>query len=281
MPKIFEVYNQAVHQGKDQGVLSADIRLLIAHDEGFAEPIDTLYHKDDEMAHIDLFNSQFAELLKGKPVEYILHEARFLNHKIYVDENVLIPRMETEELIADLSERIYDYYDPRNYLVVADVGTGSGAIALSLKSIFPNWILLASDISEGALNVARNNFKAAGLSITSYQGPSLQPYIDRKTNLDIIVCNPPYITNADATQESVKNYEPASALWLDKKHSVYEEIFRDYKQVKKGTLLMCFEIGYDLKPYLTDLMAKYLEDYEFEFINDLNGQLRFLFVFLK
>ena len=73
MPKIFEVYNQAVNQGKDQGVLSADIRLLIAHDEGFAEPIDTLYHKDDEMAHIDLFNSQFAELLKGKPVEYILH----------------------------------------------------------------------------------------------------------------------------------------------------------------------------------------------------------------
>jgi release factor glutamine methyltransferase len=204
-----------------------------------------------------------------------------LNHTIYVDENVLIPRMETEELIANLSEKIYDYYDPRNYLVVADIGTGSGAIALTLKSLFPNWILLANDISEKALEVARKNFQTSGLGVTAYLGPSLKPYIDRKTNLDIIVCNPPYITHPEETQDSVKNYEPASALWLDKDHSVYEEIFRDYKQVKKGTLLMVFEIGYDLKPYLTDLMARYLTDYEVEFMKDLNGQDRFLFVFLK
>jgi len=281
MPQIFEVYNQAVSQGKDHGVLSADIRLLIAHDEGFPEPIDTLYHKNEEMRNLQAFESQFAELLQGKPVEYILHEARFLNHTIYVDENVLIPRMETEELIANLSEKIYDYYDPRNYLVVADIGTGSGAIALTLKSLFPNWILLANDISEKALEVARKNFQTSGLSVTAYLGPSLKPYIDRKTNLDIIVCNPPYITHPEETQDSVKNYEPASALWLDKDHSVYEEIFRDYKQVKKGTLLMVFEISYDLKPYLTDLMARYLTDYEVEFMKDLNGQDRFLFVFLK
>ena len=98
-------------------------------------------------------------------------------------------------------------------------------------------------------------------------------------NLDIIVSNPPYILNKDEVQDSVKNYEPSSALYLDKAHSVYEDIFSKYKKVKKGSLLMCFEIGYDLKDYLIDLMQRYLEDYEYEFIEDLNGLTRFLFVY--
>ncbi len=79
----------------------------------------------------------------------------------------------------------------------------------------------------------------------------------------------------------MKSYEPAEALYLDKQNSVYEEIFRDYRKVKKGTLLMAFEIGYDLEEYLTDLMKRYLEDYEYEFVSDLNGLTRFLFVFCK
>jgi methylase of polypeptide subunit release factors len=100
-------------------------------------------------------------------------------------------------------------------------------------------------------------------------------------NLDIIVSNPPYILNKDEVQVSVKDYEPDTALYLDKANSVYEDIFRDYKKVKKGSLLMCFEIGYDLKEYLTELMAKYLENYEYEFVEDLDGRLRFLFVYLQ
>ena len=100
-------------------------------------------------------------------------------------------------------------------------------------------------------------------------------------NLDIIVSNPPYILNKDEVQVSVKDYEPDTALYLDKANSVYEDIFRDYKKVKKGSLLMCFEIGYDLKEYLTELMAKYLENYEYEFVEDLDGRLRFLFIYLQ
>ena len=79
----------------------------------------------------------------------------------------------------------------------------------------------------------------------------------------------------------MKNYEPAEALYLDKEHSVYEEIFRDHQKVKKGSLLMMFEIGYDLEEYLTDLMKRYLKDYEYEFIKDLNGLTRFLLVFCR
>lgn len=278
MPKIFEVYNKAISEGKKADVKSNDLRILIAHDNGFDAPIDVLLRKDEEMCNLPLFDSQFARLLKGEPVEYIINEASFLQHKLYVDSSVLIPRGETEELVANITEMISDYYDPRNYLVCADIGTGSGAIALALASFFPNWILFASDVSKEALKVAKKNFSSYSAKVETYLGPSLQPYIEKNIKLDIIVSNPPYILNRDEVQDSVKNYEPETALYLDKEKSVYEDIFRDYKKVKKGSLMMFFEIGYDLEDYLKDLMKKYLEDYDFQFLSDLNGLTRFLVV---
>ncbi|MBQ4254956.1 MAG: peptide chain release factor N(5)-glutamine methyltransferase [Bacilli bacterium] len=279
MPSIFSVYTSALEKGKDKGVLSSDLRTLIAYDNGFSSPIETLYQKDQEMRNLSKFEAQFARLLDGEPVEYIIHEATFLQHKLYVDENVLIPRGETEELVANLSEKITDYYDPRNYLVVADIGTGSGAIALALKSLFPNWILVASDLSDKALEVAKRNFRTYGERVETLQGKSLEPFIENKMNLDIIVSNPPYIKNREEVQDSVKRFEPESALYMEEGKSVYEDIFRDYKKVKKGSLLMAFEIGYDLEDFLKEAMAKYLEDYEYEFLDDLNGLRRFLFVY--
>lgn len=281
MSKIFDVYLSAMEKGKAAGVSSQDIRVLIAHEMGYPEPVDTLYHKDDEFTQKEKFDADFAKLLQGMPVEYVINEATFLRNKIYVDSRVLIPRMETEELIANLSERILDYYDPRNYLVVADVGTGSGAILCALRQLFPNWILLGNDISEGALEVANKNNADYHVRANLFHGRSLEPYISTHTNLDIIISNPPYILNRDEVQGSVKAYEPAEALYLDKENSVYEDIFRDCKKVKKGTLLMAFEIGYDLEEYLTDLMKRYLVDYDYEFVKDLNGLTRFLFVFCR
>ena len=281
MATVLQVYTKAIEEGKAFGVLSGDLRILISHDMGWAEPIDTLFHKDEEFVAEPLFLEQYERLKKGEPVEYIINEARFLHHRFYVDPRVLIPRMETEELIANISERITDYFDPRNWLVCADIGTGSGAIAITLKSMFSNWLITASDISSDALEVAKKNIADSNLRVQTLQGDGLQPFIDANMNLDIIVSNPPYILNKDEVQDSVKNYEPSSALYLDKAHSVYEDIFSKYKKVKKGSLLMCFEIGYDLKDYLIDLMQRYLEDYEYEFIEDLNGLTRFLFVYCK
>ena len=281
MPKIYEAYLNAMNQGKEHGVSSQDIRVLIAHEMGYAEPIDTLFHKDDEFTKIQEFERDFAKLIQGMPVEYVINEATFLHTKLYVDQRVLIPRMETQELIANLSEKIMDYYDPRNYLVVADIGTGSGAILCALRSLFPNWLLVGSDVSKDALEVARKNIKDYNVNATLLEGKSLQPYIDAKMNLDIIISNPPYILNKEEVQDSVKNYEPESALYLTPENNVYEDIFKNYKKVKKGSLLMAFEIGYDLEDMLTKMMKEYLEDYEYEFIKDLNGLTRFLFVFCR
>jgi release factor glutamine methyltransferase len=281
MPTIAEAYKEAYAKGKPYGVLPVDLRLLLMHDENLSEQIDVIYDKDKVMTNYPLFCQQVDRLIADEPVEYIINEADFLQHRLYVDSRVLIPRGETEELVAAISENIGDYFDARNYLVCADIGTGSGAISVALKEAFPNWLLLASDISQDALDVAKMNFEKYGVAAQTYLGDALAPYIENKINLDILVCNPPYILNKEDAQASVRDFEPASALWMDKGHSVYESIFRDYKKVKKGALYMAFEISPDLVDYLTELMMKYLEDYEFHFADDLNKMKRFLFVYCR
>jgi release factor glutamine methyltransferase len=281
MPTIAEALKKATSELKPYGILALDLRLLVMHDEGFKEQIDVLANRDKEMKQYPLFLSQIERLKKDEPVEYIINDAEFLGRHLYVDPRVLIPRSETEELVADITERIGDYYDPRNYLVCADIGTGSGAIALALKDAFPNWLLLASDASKDAFDVAKMNFSSSGVNIDSYLGDGLAPYIENKLNLDIIVSNPPYILDPKDAQDSVRNYEPSSALWLDKENSLYEKIFRDSSRVKRGTLYMAFEISPDLTGYLEELMKRYLKDYEYDFVKDLNGLVRFLFVYCK
>lgn len=280
MPKISDALKEAWEYGKDKGVEPIDLRLLIMKDEGYIEQIDVLINKEKEMKNYSLFQKQYHQLIDDDmPVEYILHEADFLGQKLYVDENVLIPRGETEEMIAKLSENINKFYDPRMYLVCGDVGTGSGCIPIAIKSYFPNWLTVASDISPKALEVAKKNFHANNINVQTLLGDALEPYIENKINLDIIISNPPYILNEEDAQSSVKRYEPASALWLDKNHSVYESIFRDYKKVKKGDILMIFEISPDLEDYLRSLINKYMDKPEFYFEKDLNGFTRFLFVY--
>ena len=281
MIMIYEIYNEAVNIGKDFNIPSSDIRVLLSHIEGFKEPIDVLYYRDNEVQYPDEFWYKFEDLKKGKPVEYVINEAQFFDKMLYVDERVLIPRRETSELVALISQKISSYFDPRNYLVVADIGTGSGAIALALKSLFHNWLITASDISKEALEIAKMNFDKYSARINVLEGDSLKPYIDANMALDIIVSTPPYILNKGDVQPSVMDFEPHEALFLDKNDSVYEKIFKDVYKVKKGSLLMCFEIGYDLQKYLEDLMKKYLHDFEYEFMNDLDDRLRFLFIYLR
>lgn len=281
MPTIGEAIKEAHALYKAQDVSAQDLRYLAMVNEGFEEPIDVLFAKDKEMKHYSLFMEQAKRLAQNEPVEYIVGTASFLRHNLKVTKDVLIPRGETEELVSLISEKVSDYYDPRNYLVVADIGTGSGCIPIGIHDSFPNWLLLASDISSKALEVAKSNFEKENVHVQTLCGDALKPYIENKINLDIIISNPPYILSPLDAQASVRDFEPASALWLKKGESVYESIFRDYKQVKKGDLLMFFEISPDLEEWLKDIMAQYLENYTYSFLKDLNGDTRFLLVHLK
>lgn len=279
--KIKDALKKAFDEGKSAGIMALDLRLLLMADQGFKNQIDVLVKGDEELKDPELFFSQVERLKKGEPVEYITHQTEFLNNQFYVDNRVLIPRGETEELVALITERVSDYFDPRNYLVVADIGTGSGAIAITLKEYFPSWLITGSDISKDALEVAKINKEKHGANIRLLQGDALRPYMAEKMNLDIIVSNPPYITENEYVQNSVKEFEPSSALYFKEDDNVYLKVFREYKNVMKNQLLMFFEISPELVPYLEKIMKTYLSNYSYQFLDDLNGFKRFLIVFVK
>ncbi|HEX5152327.1 MAG TPA: peptide chain release factor N(5)-glutamine methyltransferase [Parafilimonas sp.] len=155
------------------------------------------------------------QLLQHKPVQYVLHEAWFAGLKLYVDENVLIPRPETEELVEAIAVDIGT--SPQKALSLIDIGTGSGCIAISLKKKLPDIQVYTMEISDKALEVAQRNATANDADIRFLHADILQ----RKQHknfppFDIIVSNPPYIKETEASEmaANVLLYEPHQALFV-------------------------------------------------------------------
>jgi release factor glutamine methyltransferase len=152
------------------------------------------------------------QLLAGKPIQYILGKAWFMGNELMVNENVLIPRPETEELV----EWIISYASIMNKpLSVLDIGTGSGCIPIALKLALPNCTLTGLDISKDALGVAQMNAKNLNASIEWMEEDILNTAA-LDTSYDIIVSNPPYIPLREKKdmQEQVLNFEPSIALFV-------------------------------------------------------------------
>jgi release factor glutamine methyltransferase len=152
------------------------------------------------------------QLLKHKPVQYVLHEAWFYGMKFYVDENVLIPRPETEELVALMLKRSR-LKQPR----ILDIGCGSGCIAISLKKKLPTSIVYALDISEEALDISEKNALANQVNIEVIKADILNTTDNNSlAQFDVIVSNPPYIKKSEASvmNLNVLNFEPHQALFV-------------------------------------------------------------------
>jgi len=179
--------------------------------------IDRVINKTLRLSAIqkDTLAAYTRDLLAHKPVQYVLHEAWFYGMKLYVDENVLIPRPETEELVEWIvgEARASGARPP----AILDVGAGSGCIALGLKKGLPQASVYGCDISAGALSVARRNAAAQHLDITLQQLDFLSaPARQALPVFDIIVSNPPYIPVRDKAgmAANVLNHEPHLALFV-------------------------------------------------------------------
>ncbi len=161
-----------------------------------------------------LLENYTLELLQHKPVQYVLNTAYFYNLQLFVDENVLIPRSETEELVAWIIAFCKEkkWASPR----ILDIGTGSGCIALALKKMIPQAVVTGLDISKAALAVAEKNCKLQQLDITWVCDDVLHPQTVANQRWDIIVSNPPYIIEVEknSMEANVLNYEPHQALFV-------------------------------------------------------------------
>lgn len=161
------------------------------------------------------FFAALAQLRLERPIQYILGVAHFMDFELKVNENVLIPRVETEELVQWILDDFRGHGEP---LDILDIGTGSGCIAIALAKHLPRARVHALDISEKALQLARENALANGVDIHFMQGDILGPWEEGHSlpKLDLIVSNPPYVREMEKEQmqKNVKDYEPELALFV-------------------------------------------------------------------
>ena len=209
------------------------------------------------------------QLLAHKPAQYIIGSSDFHGLTLKVDERVLIPRPETEELVElILLENL------ESSLSVLDIGTGSGAIALTLANSRPNWQITASDLSSDALSLARENAQSCGLNLAFVQSDCLDAI---SGNFDIIVSNPPYISEADRDEVglNVLTSEPHMALFAEEDgYAVYRKIAEqagDYL-TKIGKIYL--EIGYKQGDGVRELLEKNFPQKRIRVLKDQFGKDR-------
>lgn len=210
------------------------------------------YHELMPASEKEYFITLAQRVAAGEPVQYIVGRANFFGRFFDVNEDVLIPRLETEELV----EYVIAHFD-NEHLKVLDIGTGSGNIAITLKLAFSNWDITATDINEKSLAVAQQNAAKFNTDIHFEQGSMLEP-VNGQT-FDLIISNPPYIAEDEREymDQSVLDYEPHTALFAPD-HGLYW-----YKKISdelsshlnsKGSLVceIGFKQGLELKNYFQE-----------------------------
>ena len=216
---------------------------------------------DLRLSESELLTLHFAvkELLKNKPVQYVIGETEFCGMRFFVNENVLIPRPETQELVEKLAVSSYQFssFRPKRSGVekspanvsILDIGTGSGCIAISLAKLIPNSDVTAVDVSEKAIEVARKNAENNGVKVHFVLDDILEPQnpnlIDNQ--FDIIVSNPPYVCESEKSEirANVLEHEPSTALFVPDSDPLifYRKILEFAQKALKPNGQIWFEIN--------------------------------------
>ncbi len=228
---------------------------------------------------------------KGEPVQYIMGSQEFMGLEFIVNENVLIPRQDTETLVEDALEIINtgtlrgeDMDVKRKEWDILDLCTGSGAIGVSLARIANKVNVTCSDISEGAIKVAKENAQKHGVakSVKFEQGDLFKPFSKhfRKQKFDMIISNPPYIKSSVITtlQKEVCEHEPLSALdggesGLD----FYERIVSGVGSHLRKSGVLLLEIGHDQGEVVSGLLSRNGEFTSIRVLKDLANRDRIVF----
>jgi len=237
--------------------------------------LELLNHLNDIVDNelIELYKKQIEAVKNKKPIQYVIGNVDFYGNIISINENVLIPRFETELLIEKTINYIKNKFDKK--IDIVDLGTGSGCIAITLKKEL-DCNMDAVDISSNALEVAKENIKNNNVDITLYQGNMLEP-LNKK--YDVIISNPPYISYDEEIMEIVKNNEPDIALYADDNGLYfYKEIIKNSKNYLKEKNIIAFEIGQNQGNDIKEYALKYYPDAIVSIEQDLQGLDRFVFI---
>ena len=208
-----------------------------------------------------------------KPVQYLLKTTSFFGLELTISQDVLIPRFETEEVV----ERILHWIkkSSQNNLCLVDLGTGSGAIALAIKKNCPAVQVIATDVSEKAIDIAKANAQKHKLSIDFLLGNWLEPLIEADKKVNIIVSNPPYIPISGPVNQDVLMHEPPLALFSGEDGlDSFRNILKDAKGVLISPSLIAFEHGFDQSKQIKKIAKTYFPNCEVSSYPDLQGKTR-------
>ena len=215
----------------------------------------------------------FKKLAAHIPAQYIIGHAEFFGMQLKVDERVLIPRPETEELVDLILTE-----NPEKNLKVLDIGTGSGAIALTLAKNRPDWSVTAADISQDALDLSLENANAQNLNLSFIKSDC---FSEISSKYDIIVSNPPYISRADEEEVglNVLHSEPHLALFADEDGlAIYRRIAEESKDYLNDGGKIYLEIGYKQGQSVPNLFRKNFPEKRVRTLKDQFGQDRMVVI---
>jgi len=234
-----------------------------------------LMHMREEISLADeaLIEKDLASLMKNVPPQYLLGYEYFFERRFKVTEDTLVPRPETEELVA-LCLSMNDNTPKK----VVDIGTGTGAIAVSLKLERPDWEMTAVDISEGALNVAAENARNLQARISFKQSDVLAEITEKQ---DIIISNPPYISQSewDLMDESVRTYEPKTALFAENEGlAIYQKIAAESRECLQPNGMIFLEIGFRQGQSVKEIFQTVYPEKKVTIHQDMSGNDRMIVI---
>lgn len=240
-------------------------------------PLELLNYLDYEVSEEDVkkYKEYVKALEEGRPIQYALGYVNFYGNKFIINENTLIPRFETEELVEKTIEFSKKFFTKP--VDIIDLGTGSGVIGLTLeKKLSTNSVDLI-DISPKALEVAHKNCAKLNSKANLIESDMFQN-VNKK--YDIIISNPPYIKTTEEIEKIVKDNEPNIALYAGENGlDCYKKILENISPFMKDRCLVAFEIGMTQANDIKELINKYLSDVRVEVYKDLSEKDRMIFIF--
>lgn len=234
--------------------------------------------------HRKVFVFDVHKLVAGVPVQYILGFEEFYGRQFFVNDEVLIPRPETEELVEGVLQRIEDLFQNKESVSLVDVGTGSGAIAVSLALENSRLQVSATDIAGESLEVAKDNAHKYDAAVEFVHGDLLLPLIEQGIKVDVVVSNPPYITETEFEELStvVKDFEPYRALVSGNSGlEFYERFMEELPQVLNERALVAFEVGLGQGEAVKELLQRTFPQADVQVINDINGKDRMVYGIIR
>ncbi len=218
---------------------------------------------------------------EGVPVQHLIGHEEFYGREFTVNGDVLIPRPETEELVYHALKKIPALFKGNEgSLKLADIGTGSGAIGITMKCEMPALEVILSDLMPNALEMAKRNASALNADVSFVLGDGLQPFIQAQERLDVVLSNPPYIPVGDAASmsEVVTEHEPHTALFAGEDGlDLYRRLVQELTAVLNKPSLVGFEVGAGQGEQVASLLRAALPAAQVTIEYDINGKDRMVF----